>query len=336
MKIHRVSLPLTRPLKTGRSTIEDRDVAIIEFVHEGHTGWGEAASLESWGTESLDEAIAALEAGESAGPASEFALDCARYDAMARAAGMPLWKLLALEFDQSISTPEVVLNATVGSGSIDETLDAVRVAVDAGFTTIKFKVGVRSWNLDVDRIAAVRERHPDLRIRLDANQAWALNEARHALSAFENFEIEYVEEPAAGGYDAFRQLAPRVDIPLAADETVRNIDQARRLIEESLVEVIVLKSMTLGAMKKTVEIVEFAREKGVDAVLTSSIDSAVGRTATAHLAAALGIKRACGLATGTWFARDVGPIVEGAVWYLAESPGLGFTPDAARFARGHG
>ncbi len=326
MNIHRISLPLVKALKTGGGDFETRHIALVEVEVEGTVGWGEVAPLPSWGTETIDEACASLEKGHAAGPASEFALDCARFDAVARARELPLWKFLARHFEQSISTPEVVLNGTVGSATIDETLADTAELVEAGFSTVKFKVGKRSWNQDVKRIGAVRAAHPELVIRLDANQAWSLNEARHALSAFEKFQVEYVEEPSRGGYDAFRQLAPRVGIALAADETVRNIDQARRLIAEELVNVVVLKPMVLGAISRTVEIIEFAREHRVDVVLTSAIDSAVGRTATAHLAAAMGIKRACGLATGSWLEKDVGPVEQGPVWYLDESSGIGFVP----------
>lgn len=331
--VHRVSLPLKKPLKTGAFSMTSREVALVSIEHDGCRGWGEVAALEGWGTESLGDAMewlqshSALDEVPETLPATRVAVQTARLDLKARLKGVPLWKTMAAEFDSSVSVLEIRLNATVGAVDLKQTLRQVERAVDAGFRTVKLKVGAANWRQDVDRVSAVRSTFGDLELRLDANRAWTLNEARHALKAMEHLEIAYVEEPAAGGYDAFRQLAPRVRVDLAADETVSNADEARRLISEDFVGALVLKPSVLGGHDVVANLVAAARDAGIASVITSSIDSAVGRSASAHLAAALGIKQACGLATGGWFERDVGPVVDGPVWHLNSDPGLGFEPD---------
>ena len=95
-----------------------------------------------------------------------------------------------------------------------------------------------------------------------------------------------------------------------------------------VVDVLVLKPMVLGGLRCTMKLARSAQEAGLRVVLTSSIDSALGRASAAHLAAALDLDIPCGLATGAFFESDVAvDVIRDAHYMLPDAPGLGIIPD---------
>ena len=96
-------------------------------------------------------------------------------------------------------------------------------------TTVKVKVGGGSLADDADRVAAVRAAlGPAGRIRLDANGAWDVDTAVVAIDRLAGFDLELVEQPVADLADLAR-VRRRVAVPVAADESLRSLGDARRL-----------------------------------------------------------------------------------------------------------
>jgi len=122
-------------------------------------------------------------------PAARHAVSLAKLDAEAREAGVPLAAYLA---DDPADT--VTVNATVGDASAADTADAVRNAADAGFETVKVKVGARSLDEDVERLRAAHD-ETDATLRADANGAWSRERAREAFDRLRDFHVSYVEQP---------------------------------------------------------------------------------------------------------------------------------------------
>lgn len=201
----------------------------------------------------------------------------------------------------------VPVNATVpavGAERVPEIL-AKYGAVQA----VKVKVAERGQSLedDVARVAAVREALPDAAVRVDANAAWTVDEAVEALTALAPFGLEYAEQPAAGieGLAAVRSrlAASGLRLPIAADESVRKVEDPLRVARAGAADLIIVKVAPLGGVRRALEIV---REAGLPAVVSSALDTSVGLAAGVALAAALpGLPHACGLGTGALFAHDV-------------------------------
>ena len=87
-------------------------------------------------------------------------------------------------------------------------------------------------------------------------------------------------------------------IPIAADESVNNLTQLQQVINAQAADIIILKPMALGGIITAYRAAAIAFNAGLDVVVTTTIDGAIARQAAFDLAAALPIKRACGLATG--------------------------------------
>jgi o-succinylbenzoate synthase len=335
------ALPLASPLTTAAGTIETREGILVRVRGAGGAdpaatvGVGEATPLPGW-TESLGacreaigQAVDELETGGAEAalaategfPAARHAVSLALLDRGARLAGEPLHRHLGSR--ERPTAGSIPVNATAGDGRIMETVRAARDAVDAGFGTLKIKVGAREIATDAGRIEAIRsEVSGTLRLRADANGAWSRREANLAVDAFTG--LEYVEQPLPAD-----DLAGHADLRdravVAIDETL--VDHAvSEIVEAGAADVVVLKPMVLGGIDRAWDAGMRAREAGIDPVVTTTIDGAVARTAAVHLAAALGVERACGLATAdrleTDPTPDPAPVSDGRI-PVPEAPGHG-------------
>lgn len=329
IRIRSESLPLTEPLSTARGTIERRDCLLIRVGDPA--GTGEAAPLEGW-TEPFAEAEAVLQGvAESAAtpgslltsitdrPAARHGLSLALLDHESRDVGVPLYRHLG-----GGSTVETVpVNATIGDGDPSATVANAEAAVADGYPCLKVKVGNRPVAADIERVRAVRERLPDVDLRLDANGAWSREEAARAIDGVAPLDIDYLEQPLdPRDIEGHGALGGRVAIAL--DESLRFVEADG--IGSLDVDAIVCKPMVLGGVDRTREVVEAARAAGIRPVISNTVDAAVARTAAVHLAASLAPVPPCGLATAHRLADDVAPdpapVADGAI-AVPQAPGHG-------------
>lgn len=223
----------------------------------------------------------------------------------------------------------VPLNATIGAERPERAAERAIAAVAAGYHALKVKVGTGD-DEDVARIAAVRAAvGDDTLIRADANGAWDCARAEAMCRALAPFDLEYLEQPvAASDVEGLAALRSAALVPIAADEALLLPDGAAAVIERSAADVWVLKPSLLGGPLQALSVAARARRSGATVVVTSALDSAIGRAGAAHVAAALlrlGDVHACGLATGAMFVRDaaIGHAIESGRLVIPEAPGLG-------------
>ena len=173
----------------------------------------------------------------------------------------------------------------------------------AGFDCVKVKVGRRDTRSEISLVSAVRDMvGPSVALRIDANGVWDETTAESVLTSMARYGIEFAEQPVAG-IEAMARLRRRVSVPLAADECVRSVDDARRLRSLHAADAIVLKVQPLGGMWQALSVAETA---GVPAVVSSMMETSVGIAVGLRLAASLPeLPHACGLATVGMLARDV-------------------------------
>jgi o-succinylbenzoate synthase len=218
------------------------------------------------------------------------------------------WLAAAIAFGWSAAPARrrdrVPVNATVPAVPADEV--AAVLSRFPGARTAKVKVAEPGSALadDVARVGAAREAlGAEGRVRIDANAAWNLDEAEHALRALAPFDLEYVEQPCASVED-LAQLRRRVKdlrIPIAADESIRRSPDPYRA--GAAVDVVIVKAAPLGGIDAALGL---ARMLSRPAVVSSALDTSVGLAMGAHLAAALpDLPYDCGLGTAALLAADV-------------------------------
>lgn len=267
--LHVVSIPL----RTRFRGVDVREIALIE----GPAGWGEFSPFLEYG------------------PA-----EAARWLAAAVEASYLGWPQPVRE--------AVGVNATVPAVPARD-VPALLARYD-GCRTVKVKVAERGQRLpdDVDRVAAVREvLGAQGRVRVDANGGWGVQQAVDALGALARYDLEYAEQPVESveGLRSVRMALARngVEIPVAADESIRKAADPLRVARLEAADLVVVKVAPLGGVRSALQIVA---DCGLPAVVSSALDSSVGIRAGLALAAALPeLPHDCGLGTLALFAGDV-------------------------------
>jgi O-succinylbenzoate synthase len=252
------------PLRVPLGGLAHRDVVLLE----GPAGWGEWSPLPGY----RSDPVACRRAAEEA------------------AAG---------EWPPARRT-SVEVNALVPGVTPAEAAALAGAAVAAGFRTIKVKVG----DVDsVERTAAVRDAAgPGIRLRVDANGVWDVDTAVATIARLARYDLELVEQPVAA-LDDLAAVRRRVRVPIAADEAVRTLDDARRLAVLGAADALVLKAQPLGGVAAALDL---AAAAGVAVIVSSMYETSIGLAAGLALAAALvDLPYACGLGTASLFAADV-------------------------------
>lgn len=210
---------------------------------------------------------------------------------------------------------EVGVNATVPALAADQVegvLARYDLAADPARRTAKVKVAEAGQVLvdDVARVTEVRRvLGPTARVRVDANGGWSVDEAIEALTALAPLDLEYAEQPCAT-VEELAELRVRlaragVDVPVAADESIRRAEDPLRVAREHAADLVVVKVAPLGGVARALEIVEAC---GLPPVVSSALDTSVGLAAGVRLAAALPqLDHDCGLGTAALLAADVVP-----------------------------
>jgi O-succinylbenzoate synthase len=187
--------------------------------------------------------------------------------------------------------PAPVRDAIAVNALVDD--ERVESRALEGFPAVKVKVGRADRGADLDLVASVRDViGPSVALRIDANGGWDVHEAAHMIRELARYDLELVEQPVAT-LDELAQLRRCVDVPLAADECVRSVDDARCLASLHAADAVVLKVQALGGVRAALRIADAA---GVPAIVTSMRETSVGVAAGLALAAALPeLPYACGL-----------------------------------------
>ncbi len=323
----RYCIPLRSSFTTAHGDLTVREGAIVEIhTEEGITGIGEIAPMPEFAGSSLHAVLAALpalsdqlrggtlttalarisagiEAQTIPAPAA-CGLEIALLDALGKSNGLPMWRQL-IAYDQvaaitSSDVPEqIAVNAVIGAQTIERAADGARRAVAAGFSCVKLKL-VRDIREGLAHVAAVREAiGADVHLRLDANEAWNLEQAITMLSQCERFDIQYVEQPLpAHDLAGMRLLRQAVRIPIAVDEALQGPASARRILAAGAADIFIVKPQLAGGLHASREIIQIAAASGVRSVVTSIIEAGIGLAGALHLGAASPqITLECGLAT---------------------------------------
>jgi 2-succinyl-6-hydroxy-2,4-cyclohexadiene-1-carboxylate synthase/o-succinylbenzoate synthase len=318
---HVIRAALRSPLVTAHGTATSRTSVLYAIEAAGHTGWGEASPLPGWSRESIEECLAVLPdrapvdvAAFDDVPAARAAVVGAMLDLDARRGGRLLRDHLAeLHGTVSAVADTIEVNGVVSATSPETVAAEVAALVARGLDTIKLKVAVGSIGDDVARVAAARAAGSGIVLRLDANGGWDHDSAIDALALLADFEIALCEEPVPG-LDAIAAVGAASPVAVAVDESVRTVVDLQRLWtmtkESKSIAAVVIKPQAIGGPDVAMQAIAEARRHGLDVIVTTMIDSAVGVAHAVHVAAAAGLPGAHGLDTSRLLAVDVAPIAD--------------------------
>lgn len=305
--IHQLSVPLTRPFVTAVRTATAVDGLLVQ-VHDsdGRSGWGEAptswrvtgesaASVTAAVSGPLREAVigsasddpsstsVALERAAVRNSSAKMAVECAIYDLAARGEDQPLFRFLGGR------SPVVRTDMTLSAGQRNDLIDLARLHANAGFTTLKVKVGAHD-----DDVRTLREMRvalgPDVKIRADANQGWSPQEAVRFINSLEDagVDLELVEQPVdRDDLDGLAFVTAHVHTPIMADEAVWSLRDLTEIARIHAADMINIKLAKTGGLRNALALAHLAKANGVHAIVGCMSESHVGIAAAASLASVL-------------------------------------------------
>ncbi|MCU1388183.1 MAG: menC [Ilumatobacteraceae bacterium] len=299
-ELRRLKMPLVRPFRTSFGTETVREMMIARVVTEHGEGWAEC-SIESdplYLSEFLDAAdhvfsdhlvprlfahgaLRAEDVADVLEPVkghrmAKATLEMALLDVQLRAAG--------ISFQQYIggTSTSVEVGVSVGiTDTIDELVSNVAGYVEDGYTRVKLKI---EPGFDIEPVRRVREANPDIRLQVDANTAYFVEDIDH-LAQLDELALLLIEQPF--GEDdlvGHAELARRITTPVCLDEAIRSLDHTRTALALNAAHIINIKPARVGGYLAAVKIHDHCRALGIPVWCGGMLETGIGRAANLALA----------------------------------------------------
>lgn len=344
-------LALASPQFTANGVVTHREGMLLAISDGLRIGWGEAAPLPGWSTESLNDCAKALDfvvsrlseceraddprvsavlAELETRPHARAAVAGAVFDLLAQRQGASVAEFLRnlAPISRAELPQSVAVNGLISREEPAQVAEAANRLTAEGVVAVKLKVAFTDPSSDLARVAATRAAMGDnIELRLDANGGWDVDTAISILNKMAEYDVAFCEEPTSG-VDRIAAVGANSAVPVAIDESAATISEIDLALQTNAISVVVIKPQALGGTDVAMAAVALLEKHGVQGVITSMIDSAVGVAHAAHLAAAALPHGVHGLHTAILLADDVGPGLEvgGGRLYLSQRPGLGVSP----------
>jgi len=300
LTLHHLSMPLTAPFETSFGRETDRQCIIITLQAEGLTGYGECVAsrepgynYETIGTawHILKEFIAPLILGEDIKDALDFqhrverirghhlakaGVEMAIWDLLGKRDGKPLKEMFGGKKDK------VEVGVSIG---IQESVDAMVQTVDSylekGYSRIKMKI---KPGREVEESVAVRKKYPDLRLQVDANSAYTLENA-DALKPLDDLNLLLIEQPLFEDdiWD-HRKLQAQFKTPICLDESIITPRHARYALEMEACRNINIKPGRVGGLSQGIMIHDYCLERNIPVWCGGMLETGIGRASNLAIA----------------------------------------------------
>ena len=351
VELRRIALRLVTPFRTSFGVQTARDVLLVRIeaasARGDVEGWGECVALTDpvYSSEYVDGAEHVLRrhlvprlfaapdavsadvmhrvlAPVKGHPMAKAALELALLDAELRAEAVPLAARLGA------TRTRVECGVSVGIFDVPELLDQVDGYVDAGYRRVKLKI---EPGYDVEPVRAVRERHPDLALQVDANTAYTVADADR-LRALDVFDLLLIEQPLAeDDLLGHAEVARQVRTPICLDESITSVRVAEQALALGACTIVNIKAGRVGGYLEAVRLHDLCAARGVPVWCGGMLETGIGRAANVALGALPGfVLPGDTSASDRYYARDVltepFQLVDGCL-AVPSGPGLGIVVD---------
>lgn len=360
VEIQSTKIPVVRAHQMAIGTTHFQENVVVKiFTDEGIVGYGEAPhmvghsqlgetphTVRAMLTHKLVPAIlgfdvfnqealvTALNRAVPGNQRAKGALVMATYDAAGKALNTPVYNLLGGKVRDSIplswSLPIVDVKTAVEEG--------VQM-VERGWRILKIKVGRKTHEEDVEMVRALRsELGDEISIRADANQAYDLKTALHAVEGMAPYKLDFLEQPVhMSDMQSMIEITRQSPIPIMADEAAKSLDNLAQIAKNRAADCVSIYVIGLGGLnvsKKMASLAEAFRMRGY---VGGALESVIGSSAGLHLAASSpSIDLGCEMCGQYLLREDIGmeplEMVDGAL-VLSDRPGLGVELDEAQLSK---
>lgn len=220
------------------------------------------------------------------------AVDFALHDAMGKAVGLPVHKLIG-----GLCQSRIPLEWSISLGDVETIVAHARRAVEEfGIRVLCLKAGAHGgWREDVRNFAAVREAvGPDVVIGVDPNTGWLVSETIQAMAALAEYDLGYVEQPV-GRRDIpglARVRAAANGVPVMADESLFTLADAYELARTDAVDVLCVKLYKTGGIHQAKRIAAVAEAGNMRVNIGGlAVQSQLEAAAGAHFCASVPVRQ---------------------------------------------
>jgi o-succinylbenzoate synthase len=291
--LREIRMKLKSPFETSFGTVQDRRILLVEVVVDGTSGWGEVTAGETpaYNAETTDTAwhvisdfIAPSLIGQSVSETSELprlmahirghemaksGVENAMWDAEAQLKNVPLHRLLGGTIE------EIACGVSLGIRENPESLvRRVEEELRSGYQRIKLKI---KPGKDHEFVAAVRKEFPNIRLSVDANSAYSLDDAPH-LKRLDDFALLMMEQPLNwDDIHAHSKLQAQIQTAICLDECIHNTRHALTAIELKSCRIINIKLGRVSGHTEARLIEQACRAHGVPVWCGGMLESGIGR-----------------------------------------------------------
>ena len=343
--LREIRMKLKSPFETSFGTVQDRRILLVEVVVDGTSGWGEVTAGETpaYNAETTDTAwhvisdfIAPSLIGQSVSETSELprlmarirghemaksGVENALWDAAAQLKGIPLHRLLGGTIE------EIPCCVSLGIRENPESLvKRVEEELRGGYQRIKLKI---KPGKDYEFVAAVRKEFPNIRLSVDANSAYSLEDAQH-LKRLDEFGLLMMEQPL--NWDdiyAHSKLQAQIQTAICLDECIHNTRHALTAIELKSCRIINIKLGRVSGHTEARLIEQACRAHGVPVWCGGMLESGIGRAHNIAMSTLPGFSLPGDVSASQryWSEDIIEPpveVTEKGTIRVPETPGLGY------------
>jgi len=321
MKLKKISfytynIPLTQPLNMKGYLHTERKGLIVELVDEmDNRGYGDAAPFAGLHQETISDIV--KESGEVSmhlykmdmnnlplklekivSPSLQFALDWAFLDLTAGSKDT-----IPAYFLNKESPPQIMINALL-AGAADEMIESAKSLKQQDPAFVKIKVANQEVQQDIALVQEINTIFEgQVKLRLDANRSWSLEQAIRFATGVIDCNIEFIEEPVS---DPFEQqtVYENSGIRFALDESLTqcSIEDIKGMTG---ISAFIIKPSVFGSISFIKSWIDFANVMNANVIFSSVFESSIGLWSIAQMAAAYGNNTAHGLNTYRWLKQDI-------------------------------
>ncbi|MCA8998927.1 MAG: muconate cycloisomerase [Planctomycetaceae bacterium] len=305
----------------------------------GETVWGAAAmidrlfapALTGMNCDDLDSIEQRMDQLAIGNWFAKAAIEMACWDVLGQAAGKPVFELLG----GAVRPLQIRNRFSLGAYEPDVAAERAARLTEAGFQTIKVKVGGKPGD-DLERVRAVRRAiGAECQLTIDANGGWNFTQAHCFLKEAEDLDIAWVEQPLPrGDYTETKKLKERHSIKVLADESCFDEVQMRELLIHECCDAVTLYPGKHGGLRKARSLAALAAKSGIPCTIGSNLEWDVGAATMMQFIVSTknvmieAIPGDCLGPTYHEFSIVRNPLeIDGPMTTLPDSPGLGVEVD---------
>ncbi|MDA9851382.1 o-succinylbenzoate synthase [Flavobacteriaceae bacterium] len=323
------SLQFKRPSGTSRGILINKYSWFIEFTENDKKGVGECSLLSG------------LSYDDTPGFENQLALLCSAINQRTPLPDLQQWPAIRMGYEMALldlaqdqpfelypsdfsnGKDCIPINGLVWMGTFDYMSQQIKSLLEKGFDCIKLKIGAIHFEEELALLTQIRKEFDakEVKLRVDANGAFAPGDALEKLKRLSDFDLHSIEQPiAANQWQAMRYLSEKSPLPIALDEELIgrfSEEECLTLLNVIQPAFIILKPSLLGGFRASSQWIQWAERQGIGWWVTSALESNVGLNAIAQWTYQQEYKGHQGLGTGSLFTNNFeSPLVikKGCLW----------------------